>query len=86
MAALDRAAASPLVLVSGPAGSGKTSLVSEWLRDGRSHRKDLVGWMTFEDDETRLWQPLMACLTRLGIRLPRIAEQPDPDLLLAAPA
>ncbi|MFC4787205.1 LuxR C-terminal-related transcriptional regulator [Nocardioides sp. MAHUQ-72] len=82
VAALDGATATPLVLVSGPAGSGKTSLVAEWLRDGRSPRKDLVGWITFEDDDSRLWQPLMDCLTRLGMRLPRIAEQPDPDLLL----
>jgi len=81
VAALDDAASARLVLVSGPAGSGKTSLLAEWLHEGASHGDDL-GWVTFEDEDTRLWQPLLACLAALGLPTQYAATQPPPDLLL----
>lgn len=80
-AALDRASGVPLVLVSGPAGSGKTSLVVEWLRHGGA-RRDAIAWVTFEDEDTRLWQPLLTALVRLGLRLPASIARPVPDQLL----
>ncbi len=81
VADLDRPGSAPLVLVSGPAGSGKTALVAEWLHAGASSTGP-VGWVTFEDEDTRLWQPLLACLARLGLVLPEAAARPAPDLLL----
>ena len=81
VAELDRSGTAPLLLVSGPAGSGKTSLVAEWLRAG-ADRDEPVGWVTFEDDDTRLWQPLLACLARLGFDLPAAVARPTPDLPL----
>jgi len=79
VAELDRsvAVAAPLVLVSGPAGSGKTSLLAEWVHTGHGPH-DPVGWVTFEDEDTRLWPPLLECLTRLGLP----AGDAAPDLLL----
>ena len=43
---LDRAEALPLVLVSAPAGSGKTSLVADWCEASDAH--DRTAWVTFE--------------------------------------
>lgn len=54
----------PLVLVSGPAGSGKTSLVVEWARNGESAT---TGWVTFENGDTVFWRPVLECLARLGL-------------------
>ena len=81
VAQLDRTPTAPLVLVSGPAGSGKTSLVTEWL-DAGAAADEPVGWVTFEDDDTRLWQPLLDCLARLGLDGSRTMARPGPDLLL----
>lgn len=81
VALLDRTPTAPLVLVSGPAGSGKTSLVTEWVHAGTA-TDEPVGWVTFEDDDTRLWQPLLDCLGRLGLNGSRAMARPGPDLLL----
>lgn len=56
----------PLVLVSGPAGTGKTSLVAEWVRT-RLEDSGTTGWITFEDGDTDLWGRVLECLTRLGL-------------------
>lgn len=56
----------PLVLVSGPAGTGKTSLVAEWVRT-RAEFSGTTGWITFEDGDTDLWGRMLECLTRLGL-------------------
>ena len=81
VAQLDRSPTAPLVLVSGPAGSGKTSLVTEWLHAGAA-ADEPVGWVTFEDDDTRLWQPVLDCLARLGLDRSKTMARPGPDLLL----
>ncbi|WP_344147000.1 LuxR C-terminal-related transcriptional regulator [Nocardioides koreensis] len=80
VALLDRSPSAPLVLVSGPAGSGKTSLVAEWVHEGAPGEP--VGWVTFEDDDTRLWQALLDCLARMGLEPPRAMARPQPELLL----
>lgn len=46
-----------LVLVCGPAGYGKTTLVSEWLQASRKVRPDQFAWLTLEhgDDDLTLF-------------------------------
>lgn len=67
--ALEGAAPVPLVLVSGPAGTGKTTLVAEWVRR-RAGLAETTGWVTFEDGDTTFWQYVLECLRRLGLDLP----------------
>ncbi len=62
------AEAVPLVLVSAPAGTGKTSLVAEWVRSRRDEAAP-VGWVTFESGDTAFWAYLLECLDRLGLDL-----------------
>ena len=56
----------PLVLISAKAGSGKTTLVSEWL-----HQQDRpAAWLSLDEgdnDPLRFFSYLMAALDRLGI-------------------
>jgi LuxR family maltose regulon positive regulatory protein len=65
---LARADRVPLVLVSAPAGTGKTSLLAEWVRSEVGHGQ--TGWITFETGDTAFWPYLLECLTRLGLELP----------------
>jgi LuxR family maltose regulon positive regulatory protein len=46
---LDDAANRPLTLISAPAGSGKTSLITSWLHDSRE--KSRVAWLSLDHDE-----------------------------------
>ena len=74
VAALDQVASAPLVLVSGPAGSGKSALLAEWLRTGATRDDDLA-WITCQDEDTLLWQPLLTCLAERGLPVPSGALQ-----------
>ncbi|HEU4947653.1 MAG TPA: LuxR C-terminal-related transcriptional regulator [Kribbella sp.] len=65
--ALARADTLQLVVVGGPAGTGKTSLVAEWIRRAGG---DTTGWITFEDGDTDFWDYLIECLDRLGLDVP----------------
>lgn len=69
----------PLVLVSGPAGSGKTALVSEWV--SRSPDTN-AGWVTFEDGDTAFWPHVLESLHRLGIGVPLVRGGESDDLLV----
>jgi LuxR family transcriptional regulator, maltose regulon positive regulatory protein len=54
-----------LILVSAPAGYGKTSLVADWIT---SHGvDDTTAWVTFEDHDEGFWQGLAGCLESLGV-------------------
>jgi LuxR family maltose regulon positive regulatory protein len=64
---LDAALEKPLLLVSGPAGSGKTALVADWVR---SHGDDTTGWVTFDDNDDDVWSAVLRCLVKLGLRFP----------------
>src|SRR3954454_11457436 len=57
----------PLVLVSAPAGSGKTSLVADWVtaRGDREH----TAWVTFEAGDEAFWPGLARCLERMGVEV-----------------
>lgn len=84
----------PLVVVTGPPGSGKSALVSEWVhRAGDSVR---AGWITFDQGQDDFWGSVTRCLARLGFDL--TGEQPaggpgqpagdclpDPDLSVSSP-
>ena len=44
----------PIVLVSAPAGYGKTSLVSDWIRQSSNVVKNSVAWLTLEKSDNYL--------------------------------
>src|SRR4051794_38004295 len=65
---LDRLSAvggSPLVLVSAPAGSGKTSLVADWVTTHGDRER--TSWVTFEAGDEAFWPGLARCLERMGV-------------------
>ncbi|HEY6887142.1 MAG TPA: AAA family ATPase, partial [Solirubrobacter sp.] len=63
---LERGLAEPVTLVCGPAGSGKTALLSSALGSGSDHR---VAWVSLEpsdDDPARFWDAVLASLGLAG--------------------
>src|SRR5436189_4433999 len=66
---LDDAADYPLILISAPAGFGKTTLISEWLC--RQHRQPLFSaWVALErndNDFLRFWSYFIAALEKLNL-------------------
>src|SRR3954453_19348222 len=64
----------PLILVSAPAGSGKTSLVAEGVAP-RGYRQN-TGWITFERANESFWPSVLGCLERLGVVM---ADRAFPD-------
>jgi LuxR family maltose regulon positive regulatory protein len=60
VAALDRAAASKVTVISAPAGSGKTSLLRAWAgRPGQPHRLALVQVQRDHHDTQQFWLALL---------------------------
>jgi LuxR family transcriptional regulator, maltose regulon positive regulatory protein len=55
----------PLTLVSAPAGSGKTSLVAEWV--ATEGAADRTAWVTFEERDDAFWPGVVGCLAAQGI-------------------
>jgi LuxR family maltose regulon positive regulatory protein len=67
---LERLAAAeerPLILVSAPAGYGKTSLVAEWITSCEADAK--TAWVTFEDRDEGVWQGFVGCLETMGVEV-----------------
>jgi LuxR family maltose regulon positive regulatory protein len=67
----------PVVVVTGPAGSGKTQFVAEWVR--ASHVDDHVVWLTLEGEDgsaSMFWTYLVEGLRRAGLRLPPLSAPP----------
>ncbi|WP_042367379.1 LuxR C-terminal-related transcriptional regulator [Streptacidiphilus neutrinimicus] len=65
----------PLVLVTGPAGAGKTLLVADWFRAerGRAGRAGRAVWLTLErpdDDPGLFWAYVLQALQHHGVELP----------------
>src|SRR5689334_16210135 len=66
---LDRAARSPVTLVSAPAGFGKTTLLASWLADGSGvpGGADRVAWVSLDARDRRAtsyWSHLLLALDR----------------------
>jgi LuxR family maltose regulon positive regulatory protein len=60
VAALDRAAARKVTIISAPAGSGKTSLLRAWAgRPGQAHRLALVQVQRDQQDAQQFWLALL---------------------------
>src|SRR4051812_10042726 len=62
---VDECLAHPVTLVCAPAGSGKTALVADGVRD----RAEAVAWVSLEpsdDDAGRLWEAVLASLALAG--------------------
>ena len=57
----------PLVVVSAPAGTGKTALVAEWVR---GEADGTTCWVAFEDGELSFWGPVLESLRRQGLEVP----------------
>ncbi len=69
LALLDDAHSYDLVLVSAPAGSGKSSLVADWV--ATKDQPDRIAWVTFEPEDEAIWPGLAGCLEQLGVHVPR---------------
>src|SRR5262249_54667015 len=80
---LEQAQALPLVVVSAPAGTGKTSLVAEWVKNGEE--PGTTGWISFEDGDAEFWQLVIECLGRLGLSIPAQGGDPARDTSLGKP-
>ncbi|WP_313408942.1 hypothetical protein, partial [Aeromicrobium sp.] len=63
---LDADATASLILVSAPAGTGKTSLVAEWAS---TRSPGPLEWLTFDPGDV-LWPSFVGALERLGITIP----------------
>ena len=85
VAVFERLEGARLLLVSAPAGSGKTVAVASWLRG----RRDLsVAWVTVERGDTaarELWTSVAIAVDRLrsGIARPALAKLRAPDSTVA---
>ena len=63
LAALDRAAAGKVTIISAPAGSGKTSLLRAWTdRPGQRHRLALVQMQRDQQDAQQFWLALLGAV------------------------
>lgn len=73
----------PLTLINGPAGAGKTALLSSWVAAGRSPGQVL--WVGLDEEDAQpgvFWSYLRAGLVRGGHRFPDAAAPPvRPDVV-----
>ncbi|MGO9082859.1 MAG: BTAD domain-containing putative transcriptional regulator [Streptosporangiaceae bacterium] len=93
---LDRGAASKLMLVSAPAGFGKTTLLSEWLAAGPAAPADerLAAWLSLDRDDNHpasFWAYVIAALRTVAagigesaLALLQAPQPPPVDAVLTA--
>ena len=53
------------MLISAPAGCGKTALLADWVTSRRSESR--TAWVTLEARDEGVWPGLLGCLERLGV-------------------
>jgi LuxR family transcriptional regulator, maltose regulon positive regulatory protein len=76
LAALDRAAARKVTIISAPAGSGKSSLLRAWAdRPGQSHRLAVMQVQRGQHDAQQFWLALLSTV-RQASAVPSRAEPP----------
>jgi LuxR family transcriptional regulator, maltose regulon positive regulatory protein len=76
LAALDRAAAGKVTIISAPAGSGKTSLLRVWAgRPGQAHRLAAVQVQRDQQDAQQFWLALLGAIRQASVTTSR-AEAP----------
>jgi LuxR family maltose regulon positive regulatory protein len=81
----DGVGSSPVTLVSGPAGSGKTVLAASWALENPTRLP--VAWLSLDaadDDPSTFWPYLLAALDRAGIAVPVGAPGDRPDAPVTA--
>src|SRR4051794_38385472 len=64
---------SPLTLLSGPAGSGKTVLAASWRQSQGAGRP--IGWLTldeYDDDPATFWSYVVEGLAGAGVQLSEV--------------
>jgi LuxR family maltose regulon positive regulatory protein len=93
---LDRGAASKLMLVSAPAGFGKTTLLSEWLAAGPAGPADerLLAWLSLDrgdNDPASFWTYVIAALRTVAsgvgdsaLALLHAPQRPPIEMVLTA--
>jgi len=83
LAALDRAAATKVTIISAPAGSGKTSLLRAWAdRPGQPHRLAVVQVQRDQHDAQQFWLAVLNAVRQASgtaSRAERPAATPDFD-------
>jgi LuxR family maltose regulon positive regulatory protein len=87
IAVLNQSRSVPLILLSAPAGFGKTTLLSAWASQSTSQ----VAWLSLDDqdnDPTRFWTYVIAALRHSGSPVGEAAlamlQSPQPPLLTSA--
>jgi LuxR family maltose regulon positive regulatory protein len=73
LAALDRAAAAKVTIISAPAGSGKTSLLHAWAdRPGQPHRLAVVQVQRDQHDAQQFWLALLNAVRQAAATTSRV--------------
>ncbi|MER5474402.1 LuxR C-terminal-related transcriptional regulator [Streptomyces sp. NPDC002685] len=76
LAALDRAAAGKVTIISAPAGSGKTSLLRAWAHQpGRPHRLAVVSVQRDQHDAQQFWLALLDAVRHASATVGRAEPQ-----------
>ena len=75
---LDAATGSQIIVLSAPAGSGKTLLLADWVRQDEGLRTAWISLDADDNDPRRLWSAVVASLLTLSstsrsVRLQRVA-------------
>ena len=68
-----------MTLISAPAGFGKSTLLSEWIRSGQEDRarSPKIAWLSLDKDDNedgRIWQYILIALQRLQIKALSLAS------------
>ena len=77
-AALAASHSLPLVVVSAPAGTGKTTAVADWVR---TEPGGTVCWVSFDIVEPAFWNPVLDSLREHGLGVPSSWSAPPGGLL-----